>query len=258
MIANIGDVVFVPHAYDMKFTPHMSAIEEIGEDGEYYCKVPILNMAGRRHETRGVWFKPTEVFINKKECQKYIDNYYYDGLCKECEWEKVSGEILRCNGCCNYELEAEGLCRDTYKCAVRGCRVGVTYGLPNEACAEYVPRKIGGVSWKDYETMLKMCDFNPNCPHHKYSAHKTIGYDKYLSEFVNVIYDYCRVRICDIEYTISGLVIRRESWINGDYIKENGYMVNGVIFEKEVTIRKKNVKSQGKLLFNKITFIEVL
>jgi len=47
MIANIGDVVFVPHAYDMKFTPHMSAIEEIGEDGEYYCKVPILNMAGR-------------------------------------------------------------------------------------------------------------------------------------------------------------------------------------------------------------------
>lgn len=82
MIANIGDVVFVPHAYGMEFTPHMSVIEEIGEDGGYYCKVPILNMAGRRHETRGVWFKPTEVFVDKKECQKYIDNYYYDGLCK--------------------------------------------------------------------------------------------------------------------------------------------------------------------------------
>lgn len=245
-----GDIVFVPHAYSTIFSPHMTVIESV-ENGVYYCRLCVMNMSARRIENRLFAFKPNEVFSDKDACRKYIDNYYYDGLCAGCQHKDASGHILRCDGCAYYELQEKGVGRDFFCCSKRHCRVGETYRLPHEACSEYQPKKKNSLTWQEYERALKACDFNPVCEHHRFSVHKTVSYDRYLAEKVSVEIDPFDALIDGKEYKIAGIIVERKAWICGSYIQPDGYCVSGIIFEEE----KRKKKWRSRLIFGGNTLI---
>ena len=187
-----GDYVYVPNALEYSWEPFGTKIEEVQEhDGEstYYCQTPQRSYTFNAEVFYQQFpFKHKEVFPFTREglasCKTYIHNYYYDGLCEGCEFEELGGLILRCRTCQNckkYQKDGETL----LVCSRRKLVVGniAHFGSEMEACRYYVSNKM---KFPDYEYILKNCDFNKNCIHHRYSCHKTCTYEFYLSKLIPI------------------------------------------------------------------------
>ena len=250
----VGDIVFVAHAYDTVFTPHAIKIDiVIGE--KYYGKLPRMNYAARRGEVNTYEFTKNQLFATKEDCEKFIDLYYYDGLCKGCPYENIAGTIIRCLSCSHCVINEEKLNTNTYICDLRGCLVHSLYGVSHEACSSYNAKSGKGLTCEEYTDLLKNCDFNPECVFHKKSAHKTVSYEKYMDETVTANHSFT-ANIDGESYDVVGVIISRESWVNGDYIKDGGFICDGIEYLVTTTKRKIKAIRREKLFFNVKRFIK--
>ena len=129
----VGDIVYVPHAYDTQFKPYITMVEEVDyldEKPLYGCKVKKKNYHAfnQLDDEQYIGYDEDEVFFPTeiKQCQKYISDKYYGGLCSGCKYDKISGDIWRCNDCEHKITVSASQPTDwnVYKCGRTGIVVG--------------------------------------------------------------------------------------------------------------------------------------
>lgn len=230
----IGDLCWVAHAYDVEYRATPMEIVDITSENDktlYWGYVTAHNFAGRR--TEKVFRSFDKVFGDKFDCEDYIWNYYYDRLCRDCKYEKTAGTILNCSACVhNQHIKALDVTKWDYgKCELCGITVWSAekrhIGMP--ICKHFSPIR-GYWSYKKYVDLLKNCDFNPDCPHHKESAHKTCSFDKYMNEYVKVP--------VDLKYNgrqVSYVFVKRSEWCDQNFIDDGNIKCWGVKYEPEYT-----------------------
>ena len=233
----IGDLVYVPNALDMKWNPCLTRVEEF-EGGDYYCKVPYKNMAGFSFGTKQVLrpFKEFEIFSKKDDCQEYINNYYYYGLCHGCKYEVDAGTILNCS-ICQHNIKVNepdpvkwnwGYCENT------GITVwsGKTSCVGLEICRNFSPTLPQYQDWnyEKYEDLLKNCEFNRNCVHHVESCHRTCSFEKYMDEFVHVPGE------AEFEgREVAFVFVKRSEWVDQSFKDRDCIKCWGVRLKPELT-----------------------
>lgn len=225
MIYNVGDLVYVPNAYNWRWEPCRTVINDIIEvDGEkrYYADCPHDNLAGRRHEIKEMCFREKELFDSIESCREYIFNFYYDGLCTGCNYENKCGNVWTCKDCEYCEKHISDSPTDKYSliCSKTNIEMGKQYGMPMEICKHYSPtlpqniREYG--SWEEYNDVLRNCEFNKECIFHMKSCHKTCTYEYYMNKYMKIPFDFIfRGR------SVKAIYIRRQQWINQDFIDGN-------------------------------------
>lgn len=223
---SVGTVVFVPNAFDWIWRSCMTTIKEVvnidGEDVYYAdCLHNRLtnNDPPQMEEFR---FSEKEIFLNKKDCDKYISDYYYGGLCVGCKYDEKSGTIWRCKDCKHcMKCESSDVTKfTTYRCGKTGILVGAQYSQFSEICKYYeptLPQNIREyVSWENYDDILRNCEFNKECQHHKQSCHKTCTYERYMNELKKITFSF--------EYNgrkVTGIRIHRKQWIDLSFIHDD-------------------------------------
>jgi len=85
------------------------------------------------------------------------------------------------------------------------------------------------ISWGTNDDILKNCDFNPNCPLHENSCHKTCTYKHYMNLRIEIPISF--------EYNgrkVKSVQIYRYQWINQSFIKDNEIECLCLYFEHEL------------------------
>lgn len=233
---NVGDLVYVPNAFSGIWVPYLTVVEEVGEKG-YYCKALAHNYAssGNGTERRKYFYEEKEVFADdaKEECAEYIRMYYYSGYCDGCKYDKISGTIWHCSDCEHSKVEVSPTNKyfNVNKCDRTGIVVGGSYSRGLGSCKHFSPtlpqHKEAYQSWEYYDDILRNCEFNTECPGHKYSAIKTCPYERYMNQLVRfpLAIEYYGEKV---EYGM----VKRSTWMENDFIdKENRKVtVSGLCF----------------------------
>lgn len=103
----VGDMVYVAFAVGWKFETHLTTVKDVVEkDGEVEyiveCYCDAARFSNDMFEHYDDSRKENEIFEATKEgkakCDKYVSDYYYDGLCRGCEYENF-GSVFRCTDC---------------------------------------------------------------------------------------------------------------------------------------------------------------
>lgn len=103
----VGDMVYVAFAVGWKFETHLTTVKDVVEkDGEVEyiveCYCDAARFSNDMFEPYDDSRKENEIFEATKEgkakCDKYVSDYYYDGLCRGCEYENF-GSVFRCTDC---------------------------------------------------------------------------------------------------------------------------------------------------------------
>ena len=103
----VGDMVYVAFAVGWKFETHLTTVKDVVEkDGEVKyiveCYCDAARFSNDMFEHYDDSRKENEIFEATKEgkakCDKYVSDYYYDGLCRGCEYEDF-GSVFRCADC---------------------------------------------------------------------------------------------------------------------------------------------------------------
>ena len=103
----VGDMVYVAFAVGWKFETHLTTVKDVVEkDGEVEyiveCYCDAARFSNDMFEHYDDSRKENEIFEATKEgkakCDKYVSDYYYDGLCRCCESENF-GSVFRCTDC---------------------------------------------------------------------------------------------------------------------------------------------------------------
>ncbi len=102
----VGDMVYVAFAVGWKFETHLTTVKDVVEkDGEVEyiveCYCDAARFSNDMFEHYDDSRKENEIFEATKEgkakCDKYISDYYYDGLCRGCEYEDF-GSVFMLDG----------------------------------------------------------------------------------------------------------------------------------------------------------------
>ena len=254
----VGDLVYVPHAYDTQFQPYLTKVDEIEyQNGKllYCCTVKKKNYAAfnQPDDEQYIEFEEYEVFspTELKKCEKYISDKYYGGLCSGCKYGKISGDIWRCNDCQHKITVSATQSTDwnVYKCGLTGIVVGnQKKHICSEICKYYsptLPQNIKNyVSWQHYQDILKNCEFNPDCIHHRKSVHHTVSYERYLNETVRIPISFKMG-----EETVIYVRIYRKDWNDGNFIDGDVITCVGVGFAPLLTEKgkvKKGTYNRGE------------
>lgn len=251
---NVGDFIYVPHATSWIWEPTLSKIEEITDD-YYICEVLVDEWGSREGLTRRkIGFKKEYAFTNKADCEKYISEYYYDGLCRGCKYDDVETN-WNCNDC-KYKIvvkpeDVTG--HDLYVCSKCDIIIGGTYTGRHEICKYYEPTLPQNIreynSWEAYDDVLRNCEYNRECAHHKNSCHKTCSYDRYMNQFVRI---GCKeLNFVYNERKVESYLIKRSEWINLDFKDKDGFYCWGLRYE---SIKNKNGTYKKGTVNNGIMF----
>lgn len=219
----IGDMVFVPNAFDWVWLSCMTTIKEVTNiDGKdiYYADCPHNNLFNNEpSKVKEFRFEEKEIFLNKSDCDEYIRNYYYSGLCDGCYYENKCGNIWRCKDCSHcIKCENPDITKyNTYRCTKTNILIGVQYSAFSEICKYYKPtltqNKREYVSWENYEDILRNCEFNKTCKLHSKSCHKTCTYEWYMNEIMVIPYSFV-FKGRDVK----AVRIRRKQWIEQNFL----------------------------------------
>ena len=114
---------------------------------------------------------------------------------------------------------------------------GVTKGF--EICQNFYPTLPQYKDWnyERYEDLLKNCEFNKECIHHKNSCHKTCTFEHYMNEFVSVPVK-AKYNGRDVAYAL----IKRSDWIKQNYITKWGIICWGVKLKPILTKTGRQMK----------------
>ena len=226
----------------------------------------MFNDGIRREEE---FISHNETFATKQECDNYIHNYYYDGQCENCKYQNAFTD-WKCRDCA-YLIETDEDTLNTDKSHGNYyCRLlseqNIIVNVYNryhtnkaeEICKYYKPTLQQNVrdyiSWEVNEDILKNCDFNPNCPLHKNSCHKTCTYEHYLNRRMEIPISF--------EYNgrkVKKVQIYRYQWINQSFIKDNEIECLSLYFEYELNGHGKPRKEDLPIYqaFNNLTKIKI-
>lgn len=251
---NVGDIVFVPNAVEWVWDACYTQIKRISEDNgkiTYYADCPHHNLfsisPGNGIENVERSFKEHEVFNDLNECKKYISDYYYGGLCKNCHYNDRAGQVWRCGDCAEVVKVIGENPTDNYKlvCKKLNLVVGGQYRLPFEICKFYEPtlpqNKKEYVSWEHYDDLLRNCEFNKECNHHKQSVHKTCSYEWYMNELVEVPISF---KMGDKK--VISAKVPRKTWIDHSFVFGDILKCRSLKFEPELTKTGKRKKNSIK------------
>jgi len=196
----VGDFVYVPNAYDTTWKPWLTQIEEV-RDGKYVCEVKSRNYNSFDAPDNVSLREFDQVFADPLSCKEFIDNYYYDGMCRGCSYYDDAGLILKCYMCQHYKRDGDK----------RYCRKRLV--AAPEICKDFSSTmpQYEKWTWDRYDDLLRNCEFNKECKHHCDSCHKTCSYEKYMDEYVSV----------PVDYTYNGRkvayqLVRRKDWVSGN------------------------------------------
>lgn len=249
---NVGDLVYVPNAYEWVWKSCMTVIKKIikKDDGtyKYYADCPHNNLFNNEPpEKVERCFEEHEIFTSKEECDKYISNYYYGGLCRGCHYDDIVGTIWRCRDCSHIEKIKGEKPTDNTKCV---CKLnGITvdnqhHSVSHECCRYYSPtlpqNKEAYVSWDHYDDILKNCEFNPECIHHKNSCHKTCTYEHYMKQLVSF----------PISFEFEGRKVKfakiaRRMWIDQTFLSDG--ILQCICLELEPELTKTGRRKKGSI-----------
>lgn len=226
----IGDMAFIAFAVDWKFESHITTIKDIVEEnGETYYIVDCFERGTandskfRHYDDRR---KIGEIFAatkeGKTECDKYISNYYYGGLCRDCKYDNDAGAVYRCTKCkhCRDMGQKNPADQRPMKCFWNNIVVGEFYRKSHghEICKYFDPilpqDKKTFRNWDYYNEILMNCEFNKNCPHHKNSVWKTCTYERYM-DFELVGFP---IRFSFNGREVVSVKVPRRRWINQDFL----------------------------------------
>ena len=147
----VGDMVYVAFAVGWKFETHLTTVKDVVEkDGEVeyivecYCDAARFSNDMFEHyddsrKENGIFEATKE---GKAKCDKYISDYYYDGLCRGCEYEDF-GSVFRCTDCSHCKDMGRKNPTDPrpMKCVLNKIVVGDLYGKSHahEICKYFDP-----------------------------------------------------------------------------------------------------------------------
>lgn len=227
---NVGDFVYVPNAYEWVWKSCLTQVKDIvkteNNSYKYYADCPhnsLFNNEPPEMVERS--FDEHEIFTSREECDKYILNYYYGGLCRGCHYDDIAGTIWDCHDC---EYKKSGICE------LSGIVVGRQYHKAFECCRYYSPtfpqNKRDYVSWEHYDDILKNCEFNPECECHKKSCHKTCTYEHYMNELISI-----PISFEFEERKVKYAKIARRMWIDQTFLSDRILQCKCLELEPELT-----------------------
>lgn len=241
----VGDTVIVAFAVDWVFEPHITVVKDIVEkNGKINYVVDCFESSTandssfEHYDSRR---EENEIFEATKDgmaaCKKYILDYYYGGLCRGCKYDKDAGTVYRCRDCSHCKDTGKKNPADTrpMKCFLNNITVGEFYTRSHsmEICRYFDPifpqEKEVYKNWEYYDEILRNCEFNKECPHHKNSVHKTCTYEHYMDfELVSV----------PIHFTYNGrevtsIKIPRRRWVNQDFLNDDILECSVIYFSYE-------------------------
>lgn len=245
---NVGDIVYVPHAHGMTFQPYMTKVDDvILNDGKtLYCvtvKTKNFSAFNEPDDEHYITYDESEVFspTEIEKCRKYVSDRFYGGLCTGCKYDDISGDIWSCDDCLHKVTisRSKPTDWDVYKCGLTDIVVGnQKQSKCLEICKHYsptLPQNIKHyVSWEHYQDVLKNCEFNPECVHHKKSVHGTVSYERYLNESVKIPLSF---KMGD--ETVNHVRIYRKDWNEGNFIDGDIVTCIGVGFAPQYTDKGK-------------------
>ncbi len=261
---SVGDFAFVPNACEWRWKTSLTVIKKIEEteNGKiYYADCLHNNLFARDEGIKSIerTFAEREVFKTKEECDEYVGNYYYDRLCRGCKYDKVAGNVWRCDDC-EYavthfpENPTDSYCK---KCSKSGITISGQYSRGFEICKFYkpiLPQNIREyVSWEKYNDILMNCEFNPQCRHHTDSAHRTCTYDWYMQQHVRIplVFEYDGRKVKQVG-------IHRRNWIDQDFMENGIVKCTFLILDPELTkTGRKKKNSINSISFEKTVSIDV-
>ena len=245
----VGDQVWVPHAVYMAWEPSLTKVKRIEIDpygNPHYVVDLLFQRSALREELHPeeCKFLENRVFADYPSCEKFVKEYYYDGLCHGCHYEDQCGHIWMCQQC-----EYAKWTHDKYGhkaaqvCARNEIQVSTDTIRNGQECCRYfkpiLPQdKEAYQSWEHYEDVLRNCEFNQKCEHHKNSAHKTCSYEYWLSMLLRIP--------CSFEYKdrkVKAVIVPRNLWIDQTFKNGDNVQCHGLIFEPILT--KKGLKKKG-------------
>lgn len=245
----IGDEVFVPNAFEWIWeTAHtiINDVEELNGETVYICPVCRNNLASRSGiQLVDGTYKEHEIFPATKEgkakCDEYISNYYYDGYCKGCSYDKIAGQVWKCTDCkhCKADEQTDLTKPRPMRCEFTGIIVSEYYNRSHsiEACSKFEPFRPQDIrdfcSWQQYDDYLKNCEFNKECIHHKKSAHKTCTYERYMDhELIRVPFVFSfNGRL------VTNVKISRRRWIEQTFLLDGKLYCYSLEFKYELNRR---------------------
>lgn len=226
----VGDMVYVAFAVGWKFETHLTTVKDVVEkDGEVEyiveCYCDAARFSNDMFEHYDDSRKENEIFEATKEgkakCDKYVSNYYYDGLCRGCEYENF-GSVFRCTDCSHCKDMGHKNLTDPrpMKCVLNKIVVGGFYikSHAHEICKYFDPVlpqiKREFQSWEKYNEVLKNCEFNKECPMHKNSVWKTCTYEYYMdSKLVGF-----PIKFMLDGREVTSVKVPRRRWVNQDFL----------------------------------------
>lgn len=245
----VGEYVFVPNAYEAIWKTTLSRIEEIETENNvdvYLCKVLRHNLAARSDpEYVNMPYQDYQVFPRteqgKQQCDEYVSNYYYGGLCNGCKYEEIAGQIWKCTECehCIADEVNDPTKPKPMRCEFTGIIVSEFYRQSHsvEACKKFSPfrpqHKRDFNSWEQYNDYLMNCEFNKNCIHHKESAWKTCTYEHYMDE------ELIKIPFSFVFHNreVTGVKITRRRWIEQSFLLDGKLHCYSVHFKYQLNKR---------------------
>lgn len=269
---NVGDLVFVPNAFEWVWEAYTTQIKEVmKEDNKiwYYADCTRNNLASQSsgYETIKCKFSEKEVFPHTQDglnaCKEYINNYYYSGKCKGCEYDNKSGTVYRCAMCSHCKDMGQKSPTESrpLKCELNNIVVGEFYnkGKSHEICRNFdpvLPQHVKEfVSWEHYDDILKNCEFNRECPLHKESCHKTCSYEYWMDEkLVNIPMNFLYKG-----REVKNVKVSRRRWVNQDFLVDGKLKCFTLEFKYELNKRGLPRKEDKPIreCFGKETIIEI-
>lgn len=258
-----GELVYVVHFDYDRFAPRIGIYEYTKDDGN--LGITYISPFDRdKAEPRTISCVPNkDVFLTKKECQDYINSYWYHGLCGKCKYDKYSTE-QNCYKCKNRaKFENKDKTKDaTYYCKDIFDRTGLKYVVASyyskgySICNKFAPIINNGdwINFHWYMEVMKNCwcntDEESSCPAKRTICHGA-SFKRELHKPINI---GVRLLYQEHEYIVRSYIPYYQ-WLKQTFIQDNKIFVDVISIETSrntKTVRYKDIEVKEFLNLAKI------
>jgi len=251
-----GEVVYVTHYLGERWYPVQGIYEYTKSDGN--LGITYISSFDRDDEMpRTISLQPNrEVFLTEKECQNYINHYWYHHKCDNCKYNTYSAEHT-CYNCKNkVQFEKQKITDDeTYYCKKIYDKIGLKLKIAfhgintngNLICNQFDPI-INNGDWIDfhwYMEVMKNCwcntDNESSCIA-KDTIDKSCSFKRELHRLHHLIFH----RIYGNQEYIIHIYIPYYQWLKQTWIQD------GKIFVNKISIVKSKKEKTHKIKYEDI------
>jgi len=262
-----GELVYVVHFDYDRFAPRIGIYEYTKDDGN--LGITYISPFDRNDaEPRTISCVPNkDVFLTEKDCQDYINSYWYHGKCKTCKYDKYSTEHTCFN--CKHKVMFENLdefntdppyyCDMIYKkCNIK---IQVASGYVKQhgflICNQFNPSINNGdwINFHWYMEVLKNCwcntDEESSCPA-KRTVCRGASFKRELHKPNNIS---IRLLYQEHEYIVHSYIPYYQ-WLKQTFIQSNKIFVDTISIETSRNTKTVKYKDIEVKEFLNLTEIE--